>query len=139
MTCPSPSRPANVLGLVRLPRRFSLHSALTSSAVGRTGSGKSTLTLALLHAIPIEGSIIYDGIDIGTLNLDSIRSSITIIPQVVSSLPVLSPGKCMLTCKAGASLRNAPPEPRHPGRARRWDTERCPSFRWTVLSPHGGS
>jgi ABC-type multidrug transport system fused ATPase/permease subunit len=52
--------------------------------VGRTGSGKSTLTLALLRAIPTEGSIVYDGIDIRTLNLDAVRSQITIIPQVVS-------------------------------------------------------
>jgi ABC-type multidrug transport system fused ATPase/permease subunit len=49
--------------------------------VGRTGSGKSSLTLSLLRCIPTEGDIIYDGIPIQTLNLDSLRSCITIIPQ----------------------------------------------------------
>ncbi|KAJ6483340.1 hypothetical protein C8R45DRAFT_1001139 [Mycena sanguinolenta] len=50
--------------------------------VGRTGSGKSSLTLSLLRCIPTEGSVIYDGIETSKLNLDALRSSITIIPQV---------------------------------------------------------
>ncbi|KAJ6479091.1 hypothetical protein C8R45DRAFT_933872 [Mycena sanguinolenta] len=50
--------------------------------VGRTGSGKSSLTLALLGCIPTEGSVRYDGIETSELNLDALRSSITIIPQV---------------------------------------------------------
>ncbi|KAJ7185322.1 multidrug resistance-associated ABC transporter [Mycena filopes] len=50
--------------------------------VGRTGSGKSSLTLALLRCIPTEGSVRYDGIETSELNLDALRSSITIIPQV---------------------------------------------------------
>ncbi|KAF7299044.1 hypothetical protein MIND_00852700 [Mycena indigotica] len=50
--------------------------------VGRTGSGKSSLTLALLRFIPTEGEIIYDNIPIHKINLDSLRSNITIIPQV---------------------------------------------------------
>lgn len=50
--------------------------------VGRTGSGKSTLTLALLRCIITEGSVTYDGIETTALNLDSLRSNITIIPQV---------------------------------------------------------
>ncbi|KAJ7767048.1 P-loop containing nucleoside triphosphate hydrolase protein, partial [Mycena maculata] len=52
-----------------------------SRKVGRTGSGKSSLTLALLRCIPTQGSMIYD-VDTSQLNLDSLRSSITIIPQV---------------------------------------------------------
>ena len=56
-----------------------------SSSVGRTGSGKSTLTLALLRCIYTEGTVIYDGIDTKTINLDALRSNITIIPQVVSA------------------------------------------------------
>jgi ABC-type multidrug transport system fused ATPase/permease subunit len=51
--------------------------------VGRTGSGKSTLTLALLRAIPTEGLIVFDGRDIGSLNLDTVRRNVTIIPQMV--------------------------------------------------------
>ena len=52
--------------------------------VGRTGSGKSTLTLALLRCISTEGTVMYDGIPVDTLNLDTLRSNITIIPQIVS-------------------------------------------------------
>ncbi|KAF7964504.1 hypothetical protein HWV62_6773, partial [Athelia sp. TMB] len=50
--------------------------------VGRTGSGKSSLTLALLRCILTEGSIYYDGLPTHSINLDALRSSITIIPQV---------------------------------------------------------
>ncbi|KAF9077569.1 P-loop containing nucleoside triphosphate hydrolase protein, partial [Rhodocollybia butyracea] len=50
--------------------------------VGRTGSGKSSLTLALLRAIPTSGQILYDGLSIHRLNLDVLRSNITIIPQI---------------------------------------------------------
>jgi ABC-type multidrug transport system fused ATPase/permease subunit len=52
--------------------------------VGRTGSGKSSLTLALLRTILTEGKVFFDGTEIGSINLDALRSSITIIPQVVS-------------------------------------------------------
>ncbi|KAJ7657330.1 hypothetical protein DFH06DRAFT_1297973 [Mycena polygramma] len=50
--------------------------------LGRTGSGKSSLTLSLLRCIPTEGSVMYDGLETSELNLDALRSSITIIPQV---------------------------------------------------------
>ncbi|KAJ6567145.1 P-loop containing nucleoside triphosphate hydrolase protein [Mycena capillaripes] len=49
--------------------------------VGRTGSGKSSLTLALLRAILTEGAIYYDGLPMSTLNLEAVRRNITIIPQ----------------------------------------------------------
>lgn len=50
--------------------------------VGRTGAGKSSVTLALFRMIePAEGQIIMDGINISTLGLHDLRSSITIIPQ----------------------------------------------------------
>ncbi|KAJ7678094.1 hypothetical protein DFH06DRAFT_975898 [Mycena polygramma] len=49
--------------------------------VGRTGSGKSSLTLALLRAIPTEGNVYYDGIPTASINLDALRANITIIPQ----------------------------------------------------------
>ncbi|KAK7694256.1 hypothetical protein QCA50_001436 [Cerrena zonata] len=51
-------------------------------AVGRTGSGKSSLTLALLRCILTEGTVYYDGLPTSSLNLDALRSSVTIIPQV---------------------------------------------------------
>ncbi|TDL23375.1 hypothetical protein BD410DRAFT_820769 [Rickenella mellea] len=50
--------------------------------VGRTGSGKSTLTLSLLRCIHTEGSIYYDSIPTSSVNLDILRRNITIIPQV---------------------------------------------------------
>ncbi|KAI0768310.1 P-loop containing nucleoside triphosphate hydrolase protein [Trametes elegans] len=50
--------------------------------VGRTGSGKSSLTLALLRCILTEGNVRYDGLPTDKVNLDALRSHITIIPQV---------------------------------------------------------
>ena len=51
--------------------------------MGRTGAGKSSLTLSLFRIIEAaEGSIKIDGIDISQIGLHNLRSSITIIPQV---------------------------------------------------------
>ncbi|KAF7976801.1 hypothetical protein HWV62_5658 [Athelia sp. TMB] len=60
---------------------FSSRTGLTPVVVGRTGSGKSSLTLALLRLIITEGSVYYDGLPTHTLNLDALRSNITVIPQ----------------------------------------------------------
>ncbi|KAJ8331089.1 hypothetical protein O5D80_001098 [Batrachochytrium dendrobatidis] len=50
--------------------------------VGRTGSGKSTLMASLFRIIEAQsGSIEIDGIDISTLGLKTLRSSLQIIPQ----------------------------------------------------------
>jgi ABC-type multidrug transport system fused ATPase/permease subunit len=62
---------------------FYVKSGERIGIVGRTGSGKSSLTLSLLRCIPTEGNIFYDGIETNTINLDALRSSITVIPQAV--------------------------------------------------------
>ena len=49
--------------------------------VGRTGSGKSTLALAMLRMLPTTGSIIIDGRPTEDINLEALRSHVTIIPQ----------------------------------------------------------
>lgn len=56
--------------------------------VGRTGAGKSSLTLALFRIVEAsEGAILIDGINIANMGLHDVRSRITILPQVsVASL-----------------------------------------------------
>ncbi|KAF8598207.1 hypothetical protein BDV93DRAFT_498959 [Ceratobasidium sp. AG-I] len=50
--------------------------------VGRTGSGKSTMALALFRFVdPTSGKIILDGIDVTSIGLDDLRSRLTLIPQ----------------------------------------------------------
>ncbi|KAF8058246.1 hypothetical protein FPV67DRAFT_1565726 [Lyophyllum atratum] len=61
---------------------FHIESGQRIGVVGRTGSGKSSLTLSLLRCIPTEGNVIYDGRNTGEINLDVLRSNITIIPQI---------------------------------------------------------
>jgi ABC-type multidrug transport system fused ATPase/permease subunit len=50
--------------------------------VGRTGSGKSTICISISRIVELcAGKITIDGQDISKLNLNYLRSRITVIPQ----------------------------------------------------------
>ena len=50
--------------------------------VGRTGAGKTSLTLALTRLIDqTAGELLIDGINIREIELENLRSTISVIPQ----------------------------------------------------------
>ncbi|KAJ1727146.1 hypothetical protein LPJ61_004731 [Coemansia biformis] len=61
---------------------FSVAHGEKIGVVGRTGAGKSTLSLAFLRFIEAaQGSIVIDGVDIAHVGLEDLRRNVTIIPQ----------------------------------------------------------
>uniref|UniRef100_A0A1Q3FWR2 ABC-type glutathione-S-conjugate transporter n=2 Tax=Culex tarsalis TaxID=7177 RepID=A0A1Q3FWR2_CULTA len=70
------------LDLVLKGISFTVEGGEKVGIVGRTGAGKSSLTLALFRIIESAGGkIIIDGQDISQLGLHALRSRLTIIPQ----------------------------------------------------------
>ncbi|KAI5791332.1 P-loop containing nucleoside triphosphate hydrolase protein [Pyronema domesticum] len=70
------------LDLVLKGVSFSVSPGEKVGIVGRTGAGKSSLTLAMFRSLEAEtGKIEIDGIDISTIGLRDLRQSITMVPQ----------------------------------------------------------
>lgn len=70
------------LDLVLRGINFEVKGGEKIGIVGRTGAGKSSLTLGLFRIIEAAGGKIFiDGVDISMLGLHALRSRLTIIPQ----------------------------------------------------------
>ncbi len=60
-----------------------MQGGTSCGVVGRTGSGKSSLMLALFRLIDVtSGRVLLDGVDVAKIGLDALRSQLAIIPQV---------------------------------------------------------
>lgn len=71
------------VGLVPPGNSIPTHPIPQVGIVGRTGAGKSSLTLGLFRINEsAEGEIIIDGVNIAKIGLHNLRFKITIIPQV---------------------------------------------------------
>ncbi|KAJ5096035.1 hypothetical protein NUU61_005391 [Penicillium alfredii] len=61
---------------------FAVEKNQRVGVVGRTGAGKSSLTLALFRFLEArEGQILIDGVDVSKIKLHDLRSRLAIIPQ----------------------------------------------------------
>lgn len=114
---------------------FEIKAGERVGIVGRTGSGKSSLTLSLLRCIVTEGEVYYDGLPISSMNLDSLRKHITIIPQMVNNLlPSTQYSFHHLTnYSARTSKRYAPSQSRSIRPVRRCYIECCSAFCWPIF------
>lgn len=84
-----------------------IRPAQTVSIVGRTGSGKSSLILTLLHLLELQnGQIIIDGVDLARIPRQALRAAIVTIPQD----PVEMPGSVRLNLSSFTSTSSKPLE-----------------------------
>ncbi|KAM5274228.1 ATP-binding cassette sub-family C member 3 [Ctenodactylus gundi] len=73
-------RPGLELVLKNLSLR--VHGGEKVGIVGRTGAGKSSMTLCLFRILEaVEGEILIDGLNVASIGLHDLRSQLTIIPQ----------------------------------------------------------
>lgn len=57
-----------------------VESGIKVGVVGRTGAGKSTLSMAMTRIVELAGGqILIDGVDIAKHDLQELRSKITVI------------------------------------------------------------
>lgn len=62
---------------------FSIPPSSRVGVVGRTGSGKSTVVQTLFRLLEAEsGRILVDGVDIATMGLHTLRTRMSVLPQV---------------------------------------------------------
>ncbi|PPQ65049.1 hypothetical protein CVT26_015745 [Gymnopilus dilepis] len=76
------------LPLVLKGLSLQLRSGEKLGIVGRTGAGKSSIVVALYRLVELDsGSVKIDGVDISALDLETLRRSISIIPQEAVLFP----------------------------------------------------
>lgn len=62
---------------------FTIHPGMTTGFAGQTGSGKSSVLMALCRTILVSSGQIYlDGLDISKIGIDTLKARIAVIPQV---------------------------------------------------------
>lgn len=76
---------------------FRIGSGERVGIVGRTGAGKSSLTLSLFRIIEAAaGSIEIDGVNVAHLGLVALREALTIIPQVMHTDAIKNECVCII-------------------------------------------